>query len=80
MQLISDLSDMIEEELDDAEKYIHCAMKHKETNAKLADAFYRISLEEMGHANILHDQVVMLISDYRKEHGEPPERMLGIYE
>lgn len=80
MQLISNLSDMIEDELDDAEKCIRCAMKHKEDNPKLADTFYRISTEEMVHMSLLHDQVVTIITEYRKEHGDPPEKMLGIYE
>ena len=80
MQLISTLSDMIEDELDDAEKYIRCAMKHKEDNPKLADTFYKISTEEMVHMSLLHDQVVAIITEYRKEHGDPPEKMLGIYE
>ena len=80
MQLIANLSDMIEEELEDADKYIRCAMKHKEDNLKLADTFYKISVEEIGHMSLLHDQVVAIISDYRKERGEPPEKMLGIYE
>ena len=80
MQLISNLSDMIEDELKDAEKYIRCAMKHKTDNPKLADTFYRISMEEMGHMSLLHDQVTVIISEYRKEHGDPPERMMGIYD
>ena len=80
MQLIANLSDMIEDELEDAEKYIRCAMKHKEDNPKLADTFYKISTEEMGHMSLLHDQVVTIITEYRKEHGDPPEKMLGIYE
>lgn len=80
MQLISKLSDMIEEELNDAEKYIRCALDKKESYPGLASAFYKISLEEMGHVNILHEQVIALIAEYRKEHGDPPERMQGIYD
>ena len=80
MQLISKLSDMIEEELDDAEKYIRCAMNHKEDHPTLASTFAKLSGEELVHANLLHDQVVALITEYRKEHGDPPERMQGIYD
>lgn len=28
----------------------------------------------------LHDEIVMLISDYKKEHGEPPAPMQAIYD
>ena len=80
MQLIANLSDMIEEELEDAEKYIKCAMKHKDDHPALATTFAKISAEEMGHVALLHDQVVAIIAEYRKEHGDPPERMQGIYE
>lgn len=80
MKLIEKLSDMIEEEMEDAEKYIDCALKHKEDRPGLASAFARISNEEIGHVNILHDQVVNLISEYRKEHGDPPEKMQAIYD
>lgn len=75
MQLIANLSDMIEEELEDAEKYIKCAMKHKDDHPALAVTFAKISAEEMGHVALLHDQVVAIIAEYRKEHGDPPERM-----
>ena len=71
---------MIEEELHDAEKYIRCAIDHKDEYPDLANAFSKISGEEMGHVDILHKQVVALIENYRKEHGDPPEKMLGIYE
>jgi hypothetical protein len=80
MQLIANLSDMIEEELEDAEKYIKCAMKHKDDHPSLAATFAKISLEEMGHVTLLHDQVVAIITEYRKEHGNPPEKMQGVYE
>ena len=80
MQIISKLSEMIEEELNDAEKYINCAMNHKEDDVPLADVFYKLSVEEMGHANMLHEQVVKIISDYRKEHGNPPEKMQWVYD
>ena len=62
MVLISKLSDMIEEELDDAEKYIRCAMTYKDERPSLSATFYKLSTEEIGHANTLHEQVVALIT------------------
>ena len=80
MQLIADLSDMIEEELNDAEKYIKCAMKHKDSNPGLAQTFAKISGEEMNHVALLHEQVVALIAEYRKANGAPPEKMQWVYD
>lgn len=80
MLIISKVSDMIEEELHDAEKYARCAINNKDEYKALADVFYNLSAEEMKHVSLLHAQVTALIDEYRKEHGDPPERMMGIYE
>ena len=80
MQIISKLSDMIEEELKDSEKYIKCAENYKATYPELSEAFYKLSVEEMSHVGILHKQVASIIEAYCKEHGDPPEKMQGIYE
>lgn len=80
MQIIEKLSDMIDEELSDADKYIECAMKWKTEKPTLASTFAKLSTEEIIHANLLHDQVVSIIMDYQKDHGNPPEKMQWIYD
>lgn len=80
MKIIEKLSDMIAEELDGAESYIKCALNHKAYNRSLADVFYTISLEEMKHMNMLHNEVVKIIDQYRKTNGEPPAAMLAVYD
>ncbi len=80
MVLIEKLSEQIEEELDDAEKYIKCALKYKEDHLSLAQTYARLSGDEMNHVNLLHDQVVLLINEYRKEHGDLPEKMQDRYD
>lgn len=80
MRIIAKLSDMIEEELSDAEKYIRCAIDMKDEYPELAATFHKLSVEEMGHVDMLHKQVVVLIDAYRKEHGNPPDKMQGIYD
>ena len=79
MLLIQHIEDQIHEELHDAKKYIKCALKHKEEHKDLADVYYWLSQEEMGHADKLHKQVVAEIEAYRKKEGEPPTEMLAVY-
>lgn len=80
MKIISELSDMIEEELEGAENYITLAHKMKEANPSLSKVFHDISLQEMNHVDMLHGEVVKLIQAHREEHGEPPAPMMAVYE
>lgn len=80
MKAIEELVDNINDELDDAEKYIDLACDHKEDDRVLADKYYELSLEETKHMSVLHDQVVRVINDYKKNNPEVPEGMQTLYE
>ena len=80
MKLIEKLSEMIDEEIEDAGKYAKCALKYKEENPALSKTFYDLSTDEMRHMTLLHDEVARIIAQYRKEHGEPPTAMLAVYD
>ena len=80
MKIIKRLSEMISEEIRDADNYIQCALNHRMDNPSLADTFFKLSQEEMNHMAMLHDQVTRIIEAYRKEHGDPPPAMMAVYE
>ena len=80
MQIISNISDTIEMLLDEAEEHIEYAHQIKESYPSAAAAYYKLSADEMLNVTAMHDQVTALIELYRKEHGDPPERMMGRYE
>ena len=80
MKDIEQLSDKIEDELNDAEEYVRLALEKKELDKPTADTYLVLSAEEMKHANMLHDRVVAKIEEYRKAHGDPPADMMARYE
>lgn len=80
MKIIEMLADYIEEEIGDADKYARKALEYKADYPEMARMFYTLSNEEMEHANKLHNSAVILIEDYRDNHGEPPAEMMAVYE
>ena len=79
MKIIEDISEQIEEELEGAEWYSKEALKFRDEFPTLAKTLYDISVDEMKHVDLLHSEVVKLIEEHRKNHGEPPEAMKAVY-
>lgn len=80
MVIIKNLSEMISEELEGAEHYAKCAIKHREDHPTLAKTMYDIATDEMRHVDLLHTEVVKIIKAYREKSGEPPAAMMAVYE
>jgi len=80
MKLIKILSEKIEEEINDAKSYVEMAIKHKEDYPELSRTLYNISMQEMEHKNMLHNEVTEIIRKWRETNGEPPADMLAVYE
>ena len=80
MKLIEKVSSMIEDEIDGAECYAMTALTYKAEYPEMSRIMYNLSMAELQHMEDLHAVVVTLIDDYRKDHGEPPAKMLAIYE
>lgn len=80
MKIIKCLSELIEEELEDADKYIELALKWKADEPVTAELFHDLSVEEIGHMERLHRRVAELIENYRRENGDPPKEMMTLYD
>lgn len=80
MKLISELEDRIEEEINDVKFYAKLAAKVKPDHPNLAHVLYTISTQEEAHQAALHGEVVKIIEDYRRTHGDPPAAMMAVYE
>ena len=80
MKLIRDLEELIEEEVSDIKKYAKMANEVREEHPQLAQVLYTISTQEESHQHMLHSEVVKIVEDYRREHGEPPAAMMAVYE
>ena len=79
MKLIQELCEHIEEEICDAECYAGMAIHYMDTEPEAAELFHNLSKEEMGHMGKMHRMVSDMITQYRKEHGDPPAEMLAVY-
>ena len=80
MRKISVLSDHIRDEIEDAEEYIREALDCQDVDSEVADLYAKLAEEELQHMSYLHKQVVRVIEQYRREHGDPPADMLARYE
>lgn len=80
MKVIRVLSDKIAEELCDARSYAKLALEYKEDYPELARVLYNLSMQEMDHKNMLHNEVTEIIKRYRETKGEPPADMMAVYD
>lgn len=74
------LLEHIDEELNDACTYARLALEYRDTELEMASLFYKLSGEEMTHADALHKRVIAVIDRYRQPGGDQPEGMKAIYE
>ena len=80
MKLIRDLEEAIEDEIHDVKKYAKWATELKAEHPTLAQVLFNISTQEDGHQAAIHNEVVKIIEEHRRVHGEPPAAMMAVYD
>lgn len=80
MHLIKRLEELIEDEIQDIETYAELAAQVKADHPGLAQVLYTISTQEDSHQAALHTEVVKIIEEYKRTHGEPPAAMKAVYD
>ena len=80
MLVIKKLAKQIKEEICKAEAYARDALDWKEKDKVLADAYFAAANDRLRDMDLLHEQVVRIIANYRKEKGEPPADMQARYD
>lgn len=80
MKLIKVLSDKIKDELCDAREYVTMALEYKGEYPELSRTLYNISIQEMEHMSLLHNEITVIIQKWRTANGEPPADMMAVYE
>ena len=80
MEIIKELYEHIDEEIHDMKCYAKMACLYKDKYPQLAETLAKISAQEETHATALHDVVVELINEYKKDGDSVPVEMESIYE
>ena len=80
MKLIKYLEDAIEEEIEGVKGYAMKAAELKDSQPGRAQTLYNISMQEDTHQAALHAEVVKIIEEHRRTHGEPPAAMMAVYD
>lgn len=79
MKVIKDVSKDIECALDHAEDAVKKAILLKSDWPTLAQRYFNNSNTYLDLMKGLHDEIVVIINNYRKTEGEPPAPMMAIY-
>ena len=80
MKLIRDLEERIHDEIGDIKWYAKKAAELKAEHPTLAQVLYNISTQEDAHQAAIHNEVVKIIEEHRRTHGDPPAAMMAVYE
>ena len=70
MEITDVISGKVDEELDDARKYMSLAMEFKDDAPEAAELFGKLADEEMEHVKMLHHAVAHMAEAHEEEHDD----------
>lgn len=74
MHSVKKLVDQIDEEVCDAKKYAECYIEHKVKNDSFwANRYREMAMDELKHADYIHEKAVAVIEELRKVFTAPVE-------
>lgn len=80
MKEIKYLSEYIQEELEDAEKYAKAALRYKDVDREFSQVFAELSKQELAHSETLHHQAVRLIKSQTDKGVTVPASMQAVWD
>ena len=80
MERLKLLFSLIDDELADSMKYGEKAMHYKDTDPAMAELFYSLSLEELKHKSMLHNQLVKEMQSCIEEDPDKEITINAIYD
>lgn len=70
MDTIKTLTELVNEELCDADKYAKLALAHKSSHPDLAEVFNTLGKEELKHMKMLHEAAVKIVEAHQAMYFE----------
>ena len=80
MERLKLLFSLIDDELADSMKYGEKAMHYKDTEPAMAELFYSLSLEELKHKSMLHNQLIKEMQSCIALHPEKEQEINAVYD
>lgn len=80
MERLKLLFSLIDDELADSMKYGEKAMHYKDTDPAMAELFYSLSLEELKHKSMLHNQLVKEMNECIENYPDKEESINAVYD
>ena len=80
MERLKLLFSLIDDELADSMKYGEKAMHYKDTDPAMAELFYSLSLEELKHKGMLHNQLVKEMQNCIALYPEKEQEINAVYD